>query len=368
MHNTTRHETPLLGALCVAEALITQAQLEACLLLQSETYPQLTLGQVLHRCGYVTKADISRMLRLQADLRGALLIPAAEGAPPEHDLLVLALWPHEDPELREAFAAAGAAVSFAPTLQILLAAEVSLKPELLLVDAEMAEAGMPQLQSVVEPIIAISSAARGLRGQPIPNWMRVSLKRTVALARSRRATQGYQALEQQLTFELQMAAGIRQHLEAAQTPGEAVRQLMLVVRDRFAVEAGTLYRYDDRAGTLAFELVFGPYQALLQQMTMPANQGIAGWVFQHEEPVIIPDARRDARFNAQFDQRTGFETRSLLCVPLWAGGRPWGVLQLINKLDGAFTAVDLMVLRMLADVVSSRYALEEYEIEDRAKG
>jgi GAF domain-containing protein len=48
-------------------------------------------------------------------------------------------------------------------------------------------------------------------------------------------------------------------------------------------------------------------------------------------------------------------------VPLWAGGRPWGAIQLINKLGEDFTAVDLMVLRGIASIGYQGRALEQHD-------
>lgn len=139
-----------------------------------------------------------------------------------------------------------------------------------------------------------------------------------------------------------------QIISAAPTPHDAIQQLMRLVRDLFCVEAGTLYRYDQASDELVFEVVFGSQQALLDRSAMPAGRGIAGAAFRNGEPLLIADVSRDARFAREYDRQSGFQTRSMLCVPLVVAGRRWGVLQLINKLDGDFTASDLLTLRMVS--------------------
>ncbi|MEK7765933.1 MAG: HD-GYP domain-containing protein, partial [bacterium] len=50
------------------------------------------------------------------------------------------------------------------------------------------------------------------------------------------------------------------------------------------------------------------------------------------EVLNIPDAHRDARFNPEFDRKTGYHTRSVLAVPMLdPQRRRIGVVQVINK-------------------------------------
>ncbi|MEI7768405.1 MAG: GAF domain-containing protein [Chloroflexales bacterium] len=280
---------------------------------------------------------------------------------PKSDMLALILWPYEDAPLRAELTLAGVAVSFAPTLEIFIAAQGNLQPEVLLIDPEMVDEFNPFPRNSQVPLIMVPSAARGEPDQPLPTWLSTSLGLAINRARSSRATQHTHAIEQQLTFELQMVAGMCMRISTAPTPSEAIHQLMVLIRDRFSVEAGTLFRYERSADCLIFDIAFGTHQELLEHTAMPSDQGIAGWVIQHGESVIIPDVQRDARFNPLYDQHTGFQTRSIICVPLWAGGKPWGVIQLINKLGEDFTAIDLMVLRGIASIGYLGKALEQYD-------
>jgi adenylate cyclase len=80
-----------------------------------------------------------------------------------------------------------------------------------------------------------------------------------------------------------------------------------------------------------------------------SDRGIAGECFQSQLPIRIEDAYADPRFNAEFDRRSGYTTRSLLCVPVEdRDGRCIGVIQAINKLDGVFHANDERRLRAFA--------------------
>ena len=86
-----------------------------------------------------------------------------------------------------------------------------------------------------------------------------------------------------------------------------------------------------------------------REIRLPMGKGIAGTVAETGEVVNLPDAYADPRFDREFDQRFGYHTRSLLCLPINdRAGKIVGVLQLLNKPGGAFTKEDIDALRSLS--------------------
>ncbi|KAL1465015.1 hypothetical protein WDU94_004612, partial [Cyamophila willieti] len=79
-----------------------------------------------------------------------------------------------------------------------------------------------------------------------------------------------------------------------------------------------------------------------EEIRIPWGCGIVGYVAESGEPVNIPDAYLDGRFNQDIDARTGYKTRTLLCMPIKDfNGDVIGVAQVINKHnDGVFTSND----------------------------
>ncbi|KAI5712315.1 hypothetical protein M8J75_007453, partial [Diaphorina citri] len=79
-----------------------------------------------------------------------------------------------------------------------------------------------------------------------------------------------------------------------------------------------------------------------EEIRIPWGCGIVGYVAESGEPVNIPDAYLDNRFNQEIDARTGYKTRTLLCMPIKDfNGDVIGVAQVINKHnDGCFTSND----------------------------
>jgi hypothetical protein len=62
---------PLLGAMCVAEGLVSQAQLDACLKLQALD-TQTPIGQILHMQGYISAEALAQMVARQNAFRRVL--------------------------------------------------------------------------------------------------------------------------------------------------------------------------------------------------------------------------------------------------------------------------------------------------------
>ncbi len=79
----------------------------------------------------------------------------------------------------------------------------------------------------------------------------------------------------------------------------------------------------------------------MMEIRIPANRGIAGYVASTRQSLNIADAYKDPRFDSTTDQRTGYVTRNILCMPVFnSGGDLIGVTQLINKEQGSFTKSD----------------------------
>ena len=124
--------------------------------------------------------------------------------------------------------------------------------------------------------------------------------------------------------------------------GEATRLLN--------AERSTLFLNDEKTNELWSEVGQG-LQSM--QIRFPNKVGIAGAVFTSGKSINIPYAYADLRFNPAFDKRTGFFTRSILCVPIVnKEGKVIGVTQVLNKRGGPFTSEDESRLRAFTAQIS----------------
>ena len=117
-------------------------------------------------------------------------------------------------------------------------------------------------------------------------------------------------------------------------------------------ERGSLLLIDRRAKRLYFEVALGDDTSDLSRIAMVPEQGIAGSVVLSRTPVIVNDVHADDRYDPSFDAKSGFRTRSMVCVPVSYKDRPLGVLEVINKLDGEFDQSDLEVTAALANHIA----------------
>ncbi|MCS6798491.1 MAG: GAF domain-containing protein [Myxococcota bacterium] len=127
-------------------------------------------------------------------------------------------------------------------------------------------------------------------------------------------------------------------------------ELLGLVVDRVSrlmgADRSTLYLLDETGQWLVSRVAQGDR---VQRIELRVGEGIAGWVAQHGLAQRVTDAYLDARFDPEWDRRTGYTTRSVLCVPMRTpDGRIIGVLQCLNKQTGAFDAEDEELLGALA--------------------
>uniref|UniRef100_H2YVD4 Phosphodiesterase n=1 Tax=Ciona savignyi TaxID=51511 RepID=H2YVD4_CIOSA len=106
------------------------------------------------------------------------------------------------------------------------------------------------------------------------------------------------------------------------------------------------------------------------EIKMKLGQGIAGMVALTGTTLNIPDAYKDHRFNQSVDKKTGYRTRSILCMPIRDGDkRIVGVAQVINKTEGAFTSKDEKIfasyLGFCGVAIHNAQIFEKVQLENR---
>jgi diguanylate cyclase (GGDEF)-like protein len=126
----------------------------------------------------------------------------------------------------------------------------------------------------------------------------------------------------------------------------------------------SLLLVDADKSELVFALAVGRAADELVGTRLPLGEGIAGWVASHGMPAFVEDTSSDGRFSVRMDGVTGFRTESVIAVPLRSGDKVFGVIELLNRLDGRnFTGFDMRVLSTIADfaaiAVEKAYYLAE---------
>lgn len=143
-----------------------------------------------------------------------------------------------------------------------------------------------------------------------------------------------------------------QRLESTGTPLTLLDELLHKTMEVIGARDGSISRLDRFTGELEFVLVRGEIWRELPGYRIKPGTGIAGWVVNEREPLIVNNPRQDWRFSLEVDQEFGFVTRSIVCVPIIAHDQLIGVIELLNKANGAFNETDLAVLSMLSQVAA----------------
>lgn len=156
------------------------------------------------------------------------------------------------------------------------------------------------------------------------------------------------SLEEALRREQKKVALVQEVSRALSESGDLDSLLILImtkVTELMEADRSTLYLMTEDGRQLWSKVTQGDERV---EIRLDVGEGIAGWVGQTREIVNIPDAYADQRFYPAVDLKSGYRTRSILCVPmLGALGGTVGVLQVLNKHGGPFGKDDEELLLAL---------------------
>lgn len=146
--------------------------------------------------------------------------------------------------------------------------------------------------------------------------------------------------------ELSLLLHVSRQLGAPIELGALMQEIERAARKVLGCERATVFLYDARKDELRSQVATG-----VGELRVPASKGIAGQVARTGRIGNVPDAYADPRFNPEVDRRTGFRTRNLLTVALnGQDGKRVGILQALNKKDGAFGPHDEALAQTLSAV------------------
>jgi signal transduction histidine kinase len=114
-------------------------------------------------------------------------------------------------------------------------------------------------------------------------------------------------------------------------------------------ESASVMLIDEETGELRFAAIVGQKSADIKPVAVPFEGSLTGTVARENKPLLIRDTRGDPRWYQNVDQVSGFETRSMISVPLELHGEVIGVVNAVNKLHGAEPSWDdVEILSQLA--------------------
>jgi signal transduction histidine kinase len=117
-------------------------------------------------------------------------------------------------------------------------------------------------------------------------------------------------------------------------------------------EAASVMLVDENTHELFFAAATGSDPRELAGIPVPLEGSIAGTIVREDRPLIINDVTADPRHFRQVGEKTGFQVRSLIGVPMRIRERVLGVLEAVNKRQGVFNEADLQSLSIIASLAA----------------
>jgi len=118
-------------------------------------------------------------------------------------------------------------------------------------------------------------------------------------------------------------------------------------------KASSLLLLDQKTRKLYFKVATGEKKEEVRKYEINLGQGIAGFVAEKGEPLLIPDVSKDPRWDKRISESIGFQTRSIACVPMKVRGDIIGVVEIIDKEDGSpIRYEDMKTLTVFAEMAS----------------
>lgn len=135
-----------------------------------------------------------------------------------------------------------------------------------------------------------------------------------------------------------------------------LQQVMEMSKEILSCEASSILLTNPDTEEMLVSLPTGPKKDFLKGKLLPVDKGLGGWVYRNERPAIVADVLIDERFDKEIDLHIGFETRSIMAVPLHANGECVGVLEVINKKDDTFSQHDMRILIVIGNMIATSLA------------
>lgn len=142
---------------------------------------------------------------------------------------------------------------------------------------------------------------------------------------------------------------ISQELNATFDLMSLLRKIVSAAKELINTEAASIILLDEATGKLRFSIASNIKPHQLENIVVPIEGSIAGWIVTHGEPRVIEDVESEPQHFGGVDQEIHFRTRNMLGVPMRTHDKVIGVLQAVNKIGtDHFDDDDIMTARTLA--------------------
>ena len=141
-------------------------------------------------------------------------------------------------------------------------------------------------------------------------------------------------------------------IAAPVTHSRLLEMIVATAAQVISSQAASLFLIDEERHDLVFEVALGQKAEEVKKFRVPLGHGIAGHVAATGQPTAT-SGETDPRQSREIGESVGYVPGTILCVPLFYGDRVIGVLELLDKADGAnYTMLDMHVLGLFANMAA----------------
>jgi NtrC-family two-component system sensor histidine kinase KinB len=150
---------------------------------------------------------------------------------------------------------------------------------------------------------------------------------------------------------LELLYSISRELAAQLDLRELLQRVLRLTLENVGAGSGSILVLDEKGDVIEGALAYGGkvHDHTAEQLAVTYERGLAGWVVEHREPVLVASTRDDPRWLKRPREATNGDSRSAISVPLAARDRVVGVLTLVHPEAGHFKDDDLTLLKAIAD-------------------
>ncbi len=132
-----------------------------------------------------------------------------------------------------------------------------------------------------------------------------------------------------------------------------LQEILSAIMDKMAAffgpERWSLLMVDDEAQELYYAIAVGEDEKSLKGFRIPLGTGVAGWVAQTGNPLVVPNVSLDPHWSKFARQHPDLNIDSIACVPIRSGEKTLGVIQLLNSKLDLLSEYSISFLRILCD-------------------
>jgi diguanylate cyclase (GGDEF)-like protein len=130
---------------------------------------------------------------------------------------------------------------------------------------------------------------------------------------------------------------------------DAILRTILDHMERFIdAELWTLLMLDPKTQELYYALAAGGEETALRDLRVKVGEGVAGWVAEHGETLIVPEAMDDPRLHTPHTAKLR-KVQSVIALPLRGRKGTHGVIEILNPRPGQLSDYTIAFLHILAD-------------------